>query len=119
MVNNILQWHVHCSRNKDKLWFSNFVKDQLRKVLELAASIDQKIEDTADTEKEAKIQAFQAKEQLIANQLQNILLALQGIKIEGSSLTAIEKASQNVEKILGNELIIFPYLSNIWIPKEH
>ena len=79
---------------------ADYVKDQLRKVLELASSIDQKIEDTADTEKEAKIQAFQAKEQLIANQLQTILLALQGIKIEGSSLEAIEKASQNVEKIL-------------------
>ena len=79
---------------------SDYVKDQLRKVLELASSIDQKIADHGDTEKEAKIGQFQAKEQLIANQLQTILLALQGIKIEGSSLNAIEKASQNVEKIL-------------------
>ena len=69
-------------------------------VIDLSSSICQKIEDNTDTEKESKIQAFQQKEELIANRLQNILLALQGIKIEGSNLAAIEKASNNVEKIL-------------------
>ena len=76
------------------------VKGQLLTVIDLAGQISQKIEDNQDTEKESKIAVFHQKEELIANRLQNILLALQGIKIEGSSLAAIEKASSNVERIL-------------------
>ena len=80
----------------------DYVKGQLLTVIDLAGQICQKIEDNTDTEKESKIANFRQKEELIANRLQNILLALQGIKIEGSSLSSVEKASSNVEKILND-----------------
>ena len=80
----------------------DYVKGQLLTVIDLAGQICQKIEDNTDTEKESKISNFRQKEELIANRLQNILLALQGIKIEGSSLSSVEKASSNVEKILND-----------------
>ena len=78
------------------------IRDKLEQINELADSICTKISEQSDTAKEDNIQAFTEKEQLIANSLQSILLALQGIKIEGSTLAAIEKASSNVEKILND-----------------
>lgn len=80
----------------------DMVKKHLKEVAELSNQITTNIHENTDQTKEAQLKAFHQKEELIANSLQNILLALQGIKIEGSTLSAIEKASRNVEKILND-----------------
>lgn len=77
-----------------------FISQQLNNVIRLTLEVNKLMEQERTNMKQQQIEAFERKEEKIATNLQNILIALQGIKIEGNCLSAIEKASQNVENIL-------------------